>query len=192
MDKVGIPVKRIFCILIVLMLLTGCSDGNAELERAMGLRAAMIAKNVSFDSTVTADYGNVSYTFSMHCTVDTAGNLSFEVTKPESIAGISGSISAAGGKLSFDDVALAFELMADGQLTPVSAPWILIKTLRSGYLTSCCMEGELLRVAIDDSYDEDALHLDIWVNGEDEPTLAEIYWQGRRLLSVTVENFTLS
>ena len=177
--------------MIVVLLLAGCSDTNAELERAMQLRAAMIAKTVCFDCTVTADYGDVSYTFCMRCSVDTAGNLTFEVTKPETIAGISGSVSATGGKLTFDDVALAFELMADGQLTPVSAPWILVRTLRSGYLTSCGMEGELLRVSIDDSYNEDALHLDIWVNGEDQPTLAEIYWQGRRLLSVTVENFIM-
>jgi hypothetical protein len=185
-------VKRIFSIILVVMLLAGCSTGNAELERAMNIRAEMNTKTVAFDTTVTADYGDVSYTFSMHCSVDTTGNLTFSVTKPESIAGISGTVSSTGGKLTFDDTALAFELMADGQFTPVSAPWILMRTLRGGYLTSCCMEGDLLRVAIDDSYDKDALHLDIWINDADQPTLAEIFWQGRRLLSLTIENFTLS
>lgn len=192
MDKVGIPMKRIFCILIAVLLLAGCSDSNAELERAMQIRAEMIAKAVEFDTDITADYGNVSYSFSMHCKVDTTGNMTFEVTKPESLAGISGSVSTTGGKLTFDDTALAFELMADGQLTPVSSPWVLVKTMRSGYLSSCCMEEELLRATIDDSYKEDALHLDIWFGSDDAPVQAEIYWQGRRLLSMRIENFTMA
>lgn len=183
--------KRIFCILMVVLLLTGCSGGNAELERAMGIRAGLIAKTVEFDTAITADYGDVSYVFSMHCRVDPTGNMTFEVTAPETIAGISGSVSATGGKLTFDDTALAFELMADGQLTPVSAPWVLLKALRSGYLSSCCMEGELLRAAIDDSYEEDAMHLDVWFGSDDAPNQAEIYWLGRRLLSLKIENFTM-
>lgn len=191
MDKVGIPMKRIFCILIIVLLLAGCADSNAELERAMQIRALLIAKTVEFDAAITADYGNVSHAFSMHCRVDTTGNMTFEVTAPETIAGISGTVSAMGGKMTFDDTALAFELMADGQLTPVSAPWVLVKTMRSGYLSSCCMEAELLRATIDDSYEEDALHLDIWFGSDDMPKQAEIYWQGRRLMSMTIENFTM-
>lgn len=183
--------KRIICILLVLMLLAGCSGKNEELDRAMTLRAEMIAKAVTFDAEITADYGDQSYTFSMNCVADTQGNLTFTVTEPETLSGITGTVSATGGKLTFDDMALAFDLMADGQISPVSAPWVLVKTLRSGYLTSCNVEGELLRVAIDDSYEEDSLHLDIWLDGNNEPKSAEIYWQGRRLLTVTVSNFMM-
>lgn len=157
----------------------------------MALRASMIAKSMAFDAEITADYGDKTYTFSMVCQVDKEGKMTFEVTAPESIAGITGTVSAAGGHLTFDDKALAFELMADELLTPVSAPWILIKTLRSGYLTSCNEEGGQLRVAIDDSYEEDALHLDVWLDENDLPQAAEIYWQGRRLLTVNVKNFTI-
>lgn len=184
--------KRIVFVLLALVILTGCAGTNEELNKAMELRASMIAKTVTFDAQVTADYGNKSYTFSMACCVDTDGNLSFTVTEPESISGITGKVSAAGGKLTFDGTALAFELMADEQLTPVSAPWILVKTLRGGYLTSCNTEGDLLRLAIDDSYEEDALHLDIWLEGNNVPKTAEIYWQGRRLLTVNVSNFMLA
>lgn len=161
------------------------------LDRAMTLRAAMIAAPVSFDANITADYGEKSYTFSMKCTCDTKGDLKFEVTEPQSIHGITGIISGNGGKLTFDDTALAFELMADDQLSPVSAPWVLMKTLRGGYLTSCTQEGDYLRVAIDDSYEEDALHLDIWLDSDDHPKQAEIFWKGRRLLTVSVENFVI-
>ena len=58
-------------------------------------------------------------------------------------------------------------------------------------MTSCTKEGEFLRLAIDDSYEADALHLDIWLGEQDMPVRADVLWQGRRLLSIAVKNFTL-
>ena len=81
--------------------------------------------------------------------------------------------------------------MADGQLAPVSAPWLLMKTLRSGYLTSAGMEGELLRITIDDRYEEDALTADIWIDSENCPVRGEFLWQGRSILTILVEDFRI-
>ena len=182
--------KRIAILLCALMLLCGCSGKNQQIDRAMELRSKLLAKSVSFDAQVTADYGDKTYTFTMNCVADTQGNLTFTVIEPELISGITGTVPATGGKLKFDDVALGFDLMADDQFSPVSAPWILMKTLRSGYLTSCNQEGDSLRISIDDSYADDALHLDIWLNGEDAPAQADVFWEGRRLLTISVKNFT--
>ena len=110
---------------------------------------------------------------------------------PETIAGITGTVSAEGGKLTFDEESLAFELLADGQVTPVSAPWLLLKTLRGGYVTGCGMDGDYLRVSIDDSYEEDALHLDIWLDSASVPQRAEIVWQEKRILSLELEKFEI-
>lgn len=184
--------KRIMCMIFLIFLLPGCARENESLKKAMELRADWITKEIQFDAKITADYGDVQYTFSVSCEVDAAGNMSFIVTEPESICGISGNISASGGKITFDGTALAFDLMADGLLTPVSAPWVLIKTLRSGYLSSCSQEADQLRLSIDDSYEEDALHLEIWVGPDQAPNTAELYWQGRRLLTVNVSNFVVS
>lgn len=183
--------KRILALLCVVILLSGCSASNDTLDRAMALRAQMLAKGASFDAEITADYGDRLHTFAMSCVTDQQGNLTFTVTAPESIAGITGKVSTSGGKLTFDDHVLSFGLMADGLVSPVSGPWVLIKTLRSGYLTSCTKEGDLLRLSVDDSYEEDALHLDIWLGDGDLPVNAEVLWQGRRLLSIAVKNFTL-
>lgn len=183
--------KRMAVVLCFLLLLTGCSGTEDHMDRAMALRAKLLAATgCSFDAVITADYGDISYTFSMSCSADAQGNLRFSVAEPQTIAGISGTVSATGGKLTFDDKVLTFGLMADGLVTPVSAPWLLMKTLRSGYLTSCGREGGNLRLSIDDSYAEDAMHLDIWLGEGDLPIRGEILWQGRRLLSVQVENFT--
>ena len=182
--------KRIAALLCIVLLLTGCSGKDQGMDKAMGLRARLLSKSVSFDAEITADYGDKTYAFTMNCQADTQGNLTFQVLQPELISGISGTVSASGGKLTFDDTALAFDLMADGQFSPVSGPWLLMKTLRSGYLTSSNREGELLRLSIDDSYNDDALHLDIWLDDQNMPIHADILWQGRRVLSIAVKDFT--
>ncbi len=181
--------KRIIAAVCLLILLAGCSGKQQEMDRAMALRSALLAQGTAFEAEITADYGQELYTFSMNCQTDAQGKLTFSVTAPESICGIEGEISATGGALTFHGEALSFPLLADGQVTPVSAPWVLIHTLRSGYLTSCGPEGDVLRIAIDDSYADDALHLDIWLNEKDLPARGEILWQGRRILSVAVKNF---
>lgn len=183
--------KRVLAMLLIVFLFAGCGSGGRGMERAMSLRERLLKSNgCAFDAVITADYGEKVYTFSMHCRTDSNGELTFTVTDPQTINGITGTIGPEGGNLTFDKQVLAFEMLADGQVTPVSAPWLLIHTLRSGYLASCGEDGGGLRIRIDDSYAEDALHLDIWLNSDDLPTRGEILWQGRRVVSVEVRNFS--
>lgn len=179
-------------LLAFVFLLTGCSGKKDEIERGMELRSRLLkASSCSFDVTVTADYGTAVYEFQMACQTDERGDFIFSVTAPETISGVTGKITREGGKLTFTDAALQFDLMADGQVTPVSAPWIFLKTLRSGYLTAAGMEGDLLRLTIDDSYEDDALQMDIWLDSENNPTRGEILYDGRRIITLTVENFAI-
>ena len=184
--------KRIVAAVTALMLLAGCTGKRDELDRAMKLRATLLGcLGCSFDVVVTADYGDEVYEFAMTCQTGGRGDVDFTVTKPESIAGISGSISSGEGKLTFDDTALQFSLMADGQVTPVSGPWIFMKTLLGGYLTAANEEGERLHLTINDSYEENALQMEIWLNGENLPVCGEIYYEGRRIVTMNVENFQI-
>ena len=182
--------KRILALLLVLLFLPGCAGQTDQMDRAMALRAKLLSQPVFFHAKVTADYGDSIHIFSLECQVDAQGNVHFTVTEPESIQDITGTINASGGKLTFNDQAVAFDLLADGQLSPVSAPWIFMKALRSGYLTSSGKEGENLRITVDDSYADDALHLDIWLGENDLPIRAEILWQGSRVLTMEVGNFS--
>ena len=181
--------KRLFALLAILVMLPGCTGAGDTLDRVMALRADLLASPCAFRAVVTADYGDAVHIFTMECRSETSGDLAFTVSAPESIAGITGKLSSEGGRLTFSDTALAFPLMADEQFSPVSAPWVLMQTLRGGYVTACGMEGETVRVTIHDSYEEDALMLDIWLDGNNLPARAEILWDGRRILTVEVENF---
>lgn len=158
----------------------------------MKLRASLLGCiGCSFDVTVTADYGDELHEFAMSCQSDNLGTIQFTVTQPESIAGISGKISSGEGLLTFDDTAVQFPLLADDQVTPVSGPWILMRTLMGGYLTDASEEEELLHLTINDSYEEDALQMEVWLNGENMPVCGEILYDGRRIVTMTVENFTI-
>ena len=172
-------------------MLSGCGRKDDALDKALTMRQRLQGAPCSFDCTVTADYGEKIHVFSMRCTADLSGDMTFEVISPESISGITGLVSHNKGKLTFDDKALAFDLLADGQFSPVSAPWILIRTLRGGYLTSCTETDYGMLLCIDDSYDSDPLRLDVRMDGDGNPLSAEILWQGRRILSMEVENFVL-
>ena len=173
------------------VLLSGCKSETDGLAAAMELRSKLLSSaGCRFDAQITADYGDRLYTFSMNCQADAEGTVSFTVTDPETIAGITGNVGKSGGALTFNDTALAFELLADEQFSPVSAPWLLVHILSSGYLTSCAQIESGWMITIDDSYDDDALSLNVYLGVDDLPVGAEVSWRGRRILSMTVKNFT--
>lgn len=184
--------KKAISLLLCLMLLTGCSAVPGEIKTGMELRSRLLqATACTFTADITADYGDSLHAFAMDCTCDSQGSITFTVTEPETISGISGRISGEGGSLTFDEAALHFDLLAEEQLSPISAPWILMKTLRSGYITSACTENNKILLSIDDSYEDNALRLDIWLNREGTPENADILYDGRRILSFSVENFKI-
>lgn len=182
-------VKRFLLVFICGILFCGCGGKNTAVDQAMSLRSAILqAKQCTFSLDITADYGDMTYDFSMDCLCDDQGTITFTVTAPQTISGITGSISNSGGNLTFDDTVLAIPMLTDDQLTPVSAPWILMRTLRAGCITS----GTDGRVTIDDSYADDALKLDIYLGEDQMPKEVDIYWKNRRILALTVKSFIIS
>lgn len=170
--------------------LSGCTSENSALKQGMEIRARLLeAQGCSFKVRITADYGEDLYTFSVGCEGDRNGTITFQVSEPEALSGITGKLSDTGGILTFDETALSFPYLTDDQLNPVSAPWIFLKTLRSGYLTSACEEDGNLRLSIDDSYEEDALHLDIWMDEDRVPIRVDILYDGKRILSLEITDF---
>ena len=182
--------KRL-AVCLLLLFLTGCSE-NPELQEGIELRSRLLqASQCSFSVSIQADYGDELSEFAMDCTADEKGSIGFTVTAPESISGISGTLSASGGELTFDGTAVDFGYLADGELSPVSGPWIFLNTLRSGNITSACEEEGKIRLSVDDSYQEDALRLDIWLDESGLPVHADVLSQGRRILALGVKDFRI-
>ena len=159
------------------------------MDRAMALRQRLFQSGCSFEAAITADYGATQHSFRLQCQADSEGNLEFYVLEPQTITGITGTIAGGEGKLTFESKAVAFELLAQGQLSPISAPWLLLKALRGGYLSSCGTEDGMYHLSIDDSYSRDAMRMEIWFDQQDRIQCCQIYWQGRMLLEMNVEKF---
>ena len=101
--------KKAVTILLTVSFLSGCAGQNRDLERGIELRTQLLGSSgCSFDADITADYGDKVYSFSLQCQADDGGNLRFTVTKPDSIAGIQGSVDGTDGALTFDGIALPF------------------------------------------------------------------------------------
>ena len=181
--------KRLCLVVLMCLLLCSCDAGDDCIQRGLQFRENLLSRSCSFAAQVTADYGDKSYTFRIGCTAQTNGDVSFIVIAPESIAGIEGNIKADSGFLTFTDAVLAFPLLADGEVSPVSGPWLMIKSLRSGYLSKAGMDGDMLLLTLNDSYEEEALQVDVWLDDENLPIQADILWQGRRVLSIEIEDF---
>jgi hypothetical protein len=171
------------------MLLSGCT-GSGAMDRAMELRQQLQNSGCGFVATLGVDYGDCVQEFVLRCDGDRTGELRFEVLAPEEIAGITGSVDGLGGKLTFDDRVLTFEPLAEGRLAPVTAPWVVVNALRSGYLSACTGTKTGLTISLDDTYRADALRVEVRTLG-DTPVFAEIFWEGRRVLSLRIENFRL-
>ncbi len=184
--------KRVLLLILCLVFLCGCSSGQAALDAGHRLRSNILnADGCSFTAGITADYGDEIYKFDLKCEFDKNGALLFTVLKPDSISGITGKIDEQEGALTFDDQVLAFKMLADGQITPVSAPWVLMKAVRGGYISACAKEKNGYYLQLDDSYEQDALTVDLWIDQSEAITRGEFLWDGRRILSVEVSDFKL-
>ena len=182
--------KRFVPLLMVLLLLNGCSGTQKPIDKAMSFRSRLLQSNgCSFVAVVTADYFEKKQVFKLQCSCDAGGNVRFEVLEPTSIAGITGTIDGQGGKLTFDEHALLFSLMAESRISPVSGPWIMLQAMRSGYIRGCADTNDALTIHIDDTLGQDTLQLVLGINTE-KLVSADIFYHQRRILAIQIEDFT--
>ena len=184
--------KKLWLLTVVLFLF-GCGASDSQMDRTIYLREKLLnCDGCSFTAEITADFGEKIYTFTLDCQGNKDGSLAFEVQKPDTISGIQGILSANGGKTTFEeDRCVAFPMLAEGEITPVSGPWVLYTALCSGYILACGMEGDLLRMTLNDTYEDEALQLDVWLDSDDRPVTAEIFWKGCRVLTIRVTDFQI-
>lgn len=183
--------KRCGVLCLVCLLLTGCGGGSV-LDRALEFRQTLLAgTGCRFSLDLTADYGDQLCGFSLDCQADESGKVSFQLTQPQSLAGITGVLSGDTGALTFDGKLLAFAPLAEDLPTPVSSPWVLVSTLREGYIRSAGEEDRRFRITMNHTYAENALQLDVWLDEMNNPVQCDILSGGRRILSMAIRDFRI-
>ncbi len=142
--------KRLFCVLMTTLLLTGCgkAGGCGAEELALTIRGEYLAmEHCALQAAVTADYGQRVYQYEMAAAV-TGQETVLTLSAPETVAGLTARITGEDSRLEFDGVCVETGPLDGNGLTPVSALPALLEAARSGYMTACALEedGAVLRV----------------------------------------------
>ncbi len=183
--------KRVACAVLILLCLCGCKNDTGQMDGFISFRDALNkAEKCEFTCKIVADYIAYTYSFGVKCTTFQDGKMEFTILEPDTIASITGSISEEKAGLIFDDQIIAFEPLSQGQLSPAIAPWLFMKALKSGYLSSAGQDGK--RVTVSDTYRQEAFQVNIWFNETYTPSGCEIFWDGTRILSLQIEEFIIS
>lgn len=176
-------------LLLLCLLLCGCGKQDPTQE-ALDFRTALLETGgCSFCAQVSAEDGEQVYIFTLHCIWED-GSAQLEVLEPESIAGIRATVEVGSTKLEFDGATLDFGSLAGGQLSPVAAPWLLACCWQSEYIAWSGADGQQRRVTYLRGYEDEELAVDTWFFDR-IPVYAEMSWNGRRCLCVTIREFQM-
>ena len=95
--------------------------------------------------------------------------------------------------MEFDGMALDFGTMADGTVSPVSAPIRLCQCWAQEYISAAGMEEENLRVTYEQGYDSETLTADTWFSPENGvPIFAQICYNDQIILKMTLTDFSMN
>ena len=172
--------------------MTGCSAGAPSTQQALDLRTNLLnAGGCSYTAVIRAEFEDRAYTFSAACTYTDEDSAVVEILQPEEIAGISAAVSEDGAKVTFDQVELDFGQLAEGNVSAMSAGWLLPHCWSSAYVDAAGMDGDLCRITYLEGYNEGELTVDTWLDEAQTPVYAEVFYGDTRCLTITISQFQL-
>lgn len=180
-------------LMTMLFLLTaGCKSESSPVQAAVEFRAALVqAGGCSFRAEVTADFTDSVVSFTLDCQGEADGTTYLTVTAPETIAGITATVTDSGGTVTYDGMAMDFGLLANGNVIPAAAPAIALCCWTGEYIAYAGQEEAGYRASYEKNFDEKRLNVDTWFeNGV--PIYAEVCYNGTRILKMTISDFTMN
>lgn len=161
------------------------------MQQALQLRTELLqAGGCRYAADVSVNYDDVRFDFSLDCVCGADGAARMTIRAPQTLAGIAAELSASSARVEFEDTAVAFGLMADGNLAPMQLPQLFVQALCADYISSAGREGDAVRVTYLHGYDDDELTVDVWLSGALLPEYAEVSYQGQMLAAMTITDFT--
>lgn len=182
--------RTVFTLALCLtLLLGGCGGEESAVSPAIEFRAALVqADGCSFNAEIEADFGTYVQTFTVACQASADGSAVLTLLAPETIAGITATVTEDGGRITFDGMAAEFGLLANGEVTPAAAPALTALCWSAEYISTAGYEDELYRVTYEKGFDEKTLLVDTWFKNE-VPIYAEVCYNEQRILRLTITDF---
>lgn len=184
--------RKIFAVLMMTLclLLTSCSAAENAMQDALAFREVLQeAGGCSFTAAVVTEVEERGYAFTMSARYAAGGPTTLTVLAPDTIAGISATMTDRDAVLSFDGVELSFGTLDDAMTTPLYAPLVFGQCWDTAYIDCAGADGDFYRVTYRLGYEQDELILETWFDAS-VPVRCEIYREETLLLSATVEDFT--
>ena len=172
-------------------MLTGCRASGGAMQQALQLRTELLqAGGCRYAADVSVSYDDVRFDFTLDCVCGADGAARMTIRAPQTLAGIAAELEGSSARVKFEDTAVAFGLMADGNLAPMQLPQLFVQALCADYISSAGQEGDAVRVTYLHGYDDDELTVDVWLSGALMPDYAEVSYQGQMLAAMTITDFT--
>ena len=174
------------------MLLSACS-AKRPVQPPLTFRTALLQSGgCSFTAAITADYGESAASFTLDCVFSPETGASVTVTEPESIAGIQAQVKDTAASVSYDGMQLGLGSLANGNLAPLAAPYVLGQCWAGEYIDATGTEDGLLRTTYRMGYEEKELVVDTWFSQEPfTPVRAELSYEGRMVLRADISAFSM-
>ncbi len=182
--------RRLTLLLLSLCFLTACKGEESILSRANVFRSELLShESCSFVAKIQADSGQEIHDFTLSCIGDAQGGITLQVLEPETIAGICATVDGSSGKLSYEGLSLGFPLMAQGQISPVSAPAVLLECWRECFILSAGEQESLYRASYEKKMLNDVLLVDTYFeNGI--PISADLWYNKSKILHMDILDFS--
>lgn len=182
--------RRALVILLLCIFCTACSN-EKNLSSAIDFRTKLAQKGCSFTADVTADFGQTVEHFVLDCKSDENAVLSFTVKEPQTLSGITATVSEDGAKITYDGMAMDFGLLANGNVIPAAAPAIVVTCWQKEYISASGQEESLQRVTYEKNFDKNRLIVDTWYE-KNLPICAEICYNDQRIIKIAISNFSFN
>lgn len=183
--------RRALAIITVCVLcLSGCKEEKTLLAEAIEFRADLVQSGgCRFTAELTADYGETVQEFTLSCQTDAQGTTLLTVLEPQTLAGISATVTDEGGKIQYDGLGMEFGLLANDNVIPAAAPCMVVSCWTKEYIASAGQEDARYRVSYQKNFDEKMLTVDTYFE-KGIPICAEVCYNNSRVLKMMISDFS--
>ena len=185
---------KVSIILVLCLLLCGCSAEHSAMQQALDFRSALLAaQSCCFDADVQVHYAEDLFSFGLSCAYHTDSSAEMTVTSPQTISGIHAKIGKGGAQLEYEGTAIALSPLANGNLAPMELPRLLGDCLAGEYISAAGTDGNRFRVTYLHGYDDQELTFDVWFSNDAcNPEYCEVSYHGEMLLSAQITDFSMN
>ena len=181
----------ISALMMTLLLLPGCGEREARLEKGFGeLRSAVTAaESLRFQAELTADYGGTVADYTLDVAYD-GQETAVQIVAPELIAGVKATVLRGQTTVSYDGVILGAGPLDNEGLTPVSAIPVMIDAMASSYVELLWWDGDYITARL---YVGENSVLTLWLDGKSfVPVAGEIATDGRTVVTCRISGWEIS